>query len=145
VYRCLKNKVRVLAAFAIVVLLFATVGCSTAKQTANEGDDAFKSQNWDAAVYHLPLAERLLGGRRIDELPTDQHDRPARPLRNADRGSEIRGQACDGRMPIARTTPRPPPRSGESPQLHARPVARGVGPLSMSRSTRLSCWRSAAR
>jgi len=35
-----------------VVLLFATAGCSTAKQTANEGDDAFKSQNWDAAVYH---------------------------------------------------------------------------------------------
>jgi general secretion pathway protein D len=32
--------------------LVATVGCSTAKQTANEGEDAFKNQNWDAAVYH---------------------------------------------------------------------------------------------
>jgi general secretion pathway protein D len=28
------------------------VGCSTAKRTADEGQDAFKHQNWDAAVYH---------------------------------------------------------------------------------------------
>jgi general secretion pathway protein D len=28
------------------------VGCSTAKQTATEGEEAFKHQNWDAAVYH---------------------------------------------------------------------------------------------
>ena len=51
-YRCQKNKIRVLGTFSIVLLLIATVGCSTAKQTANEGDDAFQSQNWDAAVYH---------------------------------------------------------------------------------------------
>jgi general secretion pathway protein D len=28
------------------------VGCTTAKKTANEGEDAFKNENWDAAVYH---------------------------------------------------------------------------------------------
>jgi general secretion pathway protein D len=35
-----------------VALMIAVVGCSTAKRTATEGDDAFKHQNWDAAVYH---------------------------------------------------------------------------------------------
>jgi general secretion pathway protein D len=33
-------------------LLATVVGCSTAKQTASEGEEAFKHQNWDAAVYH---------------------------------------------------------------------------------------------
>jgi general secretion pathway protein D len=36
----------------MMALLLGAVGCSTAKQTASEGDDAFKHQNWDAAVYH---------------------------------------------------------------------------------------------
>jgi len=35
-----------------VALTVVAVGCSTAKQTADEGEDAFKHQNWDAAVYH---------------------------------------------------------------------------------------------
>ena len=51
-YRCLRNRVRALAVLGAAVLVIATVGCSTAKQTASEGDDAFKNQNWDAAVYH---------------------------------------------------------------------------------------------
>ncbi len=38
-------------ALAAVVLMWS-LGCSTATQTAGDGDDAFKSQNWDAAVYH---------------------------------------------------------------------------------------------
>jgi len=36
----------------VVALMVGVVGCSTAKQTANEGQDAFEHQNWDAAVYH---------------------------------------------------------------------------------------------
>jgi general secretion pathway protein D len=32
--------------------MIGVVGCSTGKQTAVEGEDAFKHQNWDAAVYH---------------------------------------------------------------------------------------------
>jgi len=36
----------------VVALMMGVVGCSTAKQTADEGEDAFKHQNWDAAVYH---------------------------------------------------------------------------------------------
>ncbi len=35
-----------------VALMMGAVGCSTAKQTADQGEDAFKHQNWDAAVYH---------------------------------------------------------------------------------------------
>jgi len=35
-----------------VTLMMAVVGCTTAKKTADEGDDAFKNENWDAAVYH---------------------------------------------------------------------------------------------
>jgi general secretion pathway protein D len=52
VYRCLKNSVRVLAAVAVTCLLVGMAGCSTSKRTASEGEDAFKHQNWDAAVYH---------------------------------------------------------------------------------------------
>jgi general secretion pathway protein D len=52
VYRCLKNSVRVLAAMAVTCLVIGMAGCSTAKKTASEGEDAFKHQNWDAAVYH---------------------------------------------------------------------------------------------
>ena len=48
-YRCLKTS---LAIGAVVALMIGVVGCSTAKQTADEGQDAFKHQNWDAAVYH---------------------------------------------------------------------------------------------
>jgi general secretion pathway protein D len=36
----------------VLALMMGVVGCSTAKQTADEGEDAFKHQNWDAAVYH---------------------------------------------------------------------------------------------
>jgi general secretion pathway protein D len=36
----------------VLTLIVGVVGCSTAKQTASEGEDAFKHQNWDAAVYH---------------------------------------------------------------------------------------------
>jgi general secretion pathway protein D len=49
VYRCLKIN---LATMTVVALMIGAVGCSTAKQTADEGQDAFKHQNWDAAVYH---------------------------------------------------------------------------------------------
>jgi len=52
VYRCLKISSRVLATLTAVALTVVAVGCSTAKQTADEGEDAFKHQNWDAAVYH---------------------------------------------------------------------------------------------
>ena len=36
----------------VVALMIGALGCTTAKQTAGEGEDAFKHQNWDAAVYH---------------------------------------------------------------------------------------------
>jgi general secretion pathway protein D len=36
----------------VVALMIVALGCTTAKQTAGEGEDAFKHQNWDAAVYH---------------------------------------------------------------------------------------------
>jgi len=52
VYRCLKNRSRFFAIIVTVVMLMVAGGCSTAKQTADEGEDAFKHQNWDAAVYH---------------------------------------------------------------------------------------------
>jgi general secretion pathway protein D len=52
VYRCLKISSRIFAASILVALMMGVVGCSTAKQTASEGEDAFKHQNWDAAVYH---------------------------------------------------------------------------------------------
>ncbi len=51
-YRCLRSKARILVFVAAASLLMGVVGCSTAKKTANEGDDAFKHKNWDAAVYH---------------------------------------------------------------------------------------------
>jgi general secretion pathway protein D len=35
-----------------LVLVALTGGCSSAKQTAGEGQEAFEKQNWDAAVYH---------------------------------------------------------------------------------------------
>ena len=36
----------------VVALAAGLAGCSTATQTANEGENAFEHQNWDAAVYH---------------------------------------------------------------------------------------------
>jgi general secretion pathway protein D len=39
------------AALGVFVLVAFAGGCSTVKQTANEGDEAFKKENWDAAVY----------------------------------------------------------------------------------------------
>ncbi|MCW8984319.1 MAG: hypothetical protein OQK55_03180, partial [Thermoanaerobaculales bacterium] len=41
-----------LATMTVVALIMGVVGCSTTKQTASEGEDAFEHQNWDAAVYH---------------------------------------------------------------------------------------------
>jgi len=52
VYRCLKISSRFFATMTVVALMVGAVGCSTAKQTADQGEDAFKHQNWDAAVYH---------------------------------------------------------------------------------------------
>ncbi len=40
------------AILGLVVLLAFAGGCSSAKQTADEGDDAFAKENWDAAVYY---------------------------------------------------------------------------------------------
>jgi type II secretory pathway component GspD/PulD (secretin) len=37
---------------AVVAAVLGLAGCSTAKRTADEGEQAFKHQNWDAAVYH---------------------------------------------------------------------------------------------
>ena len=52
-YRCLTNRTAILAAIFAATVSLGLMGCSTAaKQTADEGDDAFNSQNWDAAVYH---------------------------------------------------------------------------------------------
>jgi general secretion pathway protein D len=36
----------------VIAVMVGSVGCSTAKRTADQGEDAFKHQNWDAAVYH---------------------------------------------------------------------------------------------
>jgi general secretion pathway protein D len=52
VYRWLKISSKALLAGIVVAVLMASTGCSTAKQTADDGDDAFRQQNWDAAVYH---------------------------------------------------------------------------------------------
>jgi len=52
VYRCRKSKTAILAAILASAVTLSLTGCSTAKQTASEGDEAFNSQNWDAAVYH---------------------------------------------------------------------------------------------
>jgi general secretion pathway protein D len=52
VYRCRTSRTAILAATLAATVSLAVMGCSTAKQTASEGDQAFNSQNWDAAVYH---------------------------------------------------------------------------------------------
>jgi len=54
VYRWQKTNQRsglVVALLGIVVLVAFAGGCSSAKQTAHDGDDAFVKENWDAAVY----------------------------------------------------------------------------------------------
>ena len=51
-YRCLRSNPHILVFVVAVSLMMGVVGCTTAKKTANEGEDAFKNQNWDAAVYH---------------------------------------------------------------------------------------------
>ncbi len=51
-YRCLTNRTSTLAVILASAVMLGLMGCSTAKQTASEGDQAFNSQNWDAAVYH---------------------------------------------------------------------------------------------
>ena len=39
------------AALGVLVLVVFTGGCSSAKQTAGDGEDAFEKGDWDAAVY----------------------------------------------------------------------------------------------
>jgi general secretion pathway protein D len=39
-------------ALVALVLVILIAGCSSAKRTASEGEEAFAKQNWDAAVYH---------------------------------------------------------------------------------------------
>ncbi len=51
-YRCLRNKIRILDFVVAASLMMGVVGCTTAKNTASDGEDAFKNENWDAAVYH---------------------------------------------------------------------------------------------
>jgi general secretion pathway protein D len=51
VYLWLKIK-GVITTIAFVTIAMGLFGCSTAKRTADEGEEAFKHQNWDAAVYH---------------------------------------------------------------------------------------------
>ena len=51
-YRCRKSRTAILASILASAVTLGLMGCSTAKQTASEGDEAFNSQNWDAAVYH---------------------------------------------------------------------------------------------
>jgi general secretion pathway protein D len=40
------------AVLGVAVLAVVAGGCSSATRTAGEGDEAFKQENWDAAVYH---------------------------------------------------------------------------------------------
>ena len=51
-YRCRTSKTAILAVTLTTATMLGLMGCSSAKQTASEGDQAFDSQNWDAAVYH---------------------------------------------------------------------------------------------
>ena len=51
-YRCRTSRTAFLAVVIIAAVSLGLTGCSTATKTGNEGDDAFKNQNWDAAVYH---------------------------------------------------------------------------------------------
>jgi len=55
VYRWQKtdNRYRLVAAVVGIIALAALAGgCSSAQQTASEGDEAFEKENWDAAVYY---------------------------------------------------------------------------------------------
>ena len=46
------NRLRlVVAALGVFVLAALAGGCSSAQQTASEGEEAFEKENWDAAVY----------------------------------------------------------------------------------------------
>ena len=51
-YRWLKSRSRGIALTAGLLAVLTAVGCSTAKETADDGSKAFERQNWDAAVYH---------------------------------------------------------------------------------------------
>ncbi len=51
-YRCRTSRTAFLAVVFAATVSLGLTGCSTATKTGNEGADAFKSQNWDAAVYH---------------------------------------------------------------------------------------------
>ena len=47
------NRLRLVGvALSIFVLVTFAGGCSSAQQTANEGDTAFEKEDWDAAVYY---------------------------------------------------------------------------------------------
>ena len=43
---------RLAMALSLVVVVSLAGGCSSAKQTASDGEDAFEKGNWDAAVYY---------------------------------------------------------------------------------------------
>ncbi|MGD8440043.1 MAG: hypothetical protein PVG53_05880 [Holophagae bacterium] len=43
---------RLVVALSLVVLVSLAGGCSSSKQTAGDGEDAFEKGNWDAAVYY---------------------------------------------------------------------------------------------
>lgn len=51
-YRCLRSNPHILVFVVAASLMMGVVGCTTAKKTANAGDEAFEHENWDAAVYH---------------------------------------------------------------------------------------------
>ena len=51
-YRWLKTRPRLLMIATATALTLVLAGCTTAKRTASDGEQAFKHQNWDAAVYH---------------------------------------------------------------------------------------------
>ena len=48
-YRCQKDR---LARLGVVLALVGAIGCSAAKETANDGEQAVINENWDAAVFY---------------------------------------------------------------------------------------------
>ncbi len=51
-YRCRTSRIAILAAIFLATVSLGLMGCSTATKTGNAGEEAFDSQNWDAAVFH---------------------------------------------------------------------------------------------
>ena len=52
-YRCLKNSIRIVATVAVAILVMGTVGCSTAKRTADEGEVAVKQFKRDGIIISI--------------------------------------------------------------------------------------------